>query len=42
MSDDVKREVLEGEPLGVRGCDLWTFRGDEIARNDSLWKIVEP
>jgi taurine dehydrogenase small subunit len=34
--------TVEGERLEVRGCDLWTFRGDEIARKDSFWKIVEP
>ncbi len=31
-----------GERLDVRGCDLWTFRGDEVVRKDSYWKIVEP
>jgi len=25
----------------VRGCDLWTFRGDRIVHKDSYWKIVE-
>ena len=34
--------TVEGERLEVRGCDLWTFRGDEIVRKDSFWKIVEP
>ena len=34
--------TLEGERVEVRGCDLWTFRGDLIARKDSFWKIVEP
>jgi ketosteroid isomerase-like protein len=33
--------TVEGERLEVRGCDLWTFRGDEIVRKDSFWKIVE-
>jgi ketosteroid isomerase-like protein len=32
---------LAGEPIKVRGCDLWTFQGDKIARKDSYWKIVE-
>ena len=31
----------EGERIEVRGCDLWTFTGDRIARKDSFWKIVE-
>jgi ketosteroid isomerase-like protein len=34
--------TVEGERLEVRGCDLWTFRGDEVVRKDSFWKIVEP
>jgi ketosteroid isomerase-like protein len=34
--------TVAGERLEVRGCDLWTFRGDEIVRKDSFWKIVEP
>ena len=34
--------TVEGERLEVRGCDLWTFRGDEIVRKDSFWKILEP
>jgi ketosteroid isomerase-like protein len=30
-----------GQRIEVRGCDLWTFAGDKIARKDSYWKIVE-
>ncbi len=33
--------TTDGERIRVRGCDLWTFRGDRIARKDSFWKIVE-
>jgi ketosteroid isomerase-like protein len=33
--------TIDGEALEVRGCDLWTFRGDAIVRKDSFWKIVE-
>jgi len=33
--------TLDGDRLEVRGCDLWTFRGDKIVRKDSFWKIVE-
>ena len=25
----------------VRGCDLFEFQGDKIARKDSYWKLVE-
>jgi len=32
--------TTEGERLEVRGCDLWMFEGDRIARKDSYWKIV--
>jgi ketosteroid isomerase-like protein len=31
----------EGEKIQVRGCDLFEFRDDKIARKDSYWKIVE-
>jgi taurine dehydrogenase small subunit len=31
----------DGE-MTVRGCDIWTFEGDKIARKNSFWKIVEP
>jgi ketosteroid isomerase-like protein len=33
--------TVDGQRLEVRGCDLWTFRGDQIVRKDSYWKIVE-
>jgi taurine dehydrogenase small subunit len=33
--------TLEGESLEVHGCDIWTFRGDFVAKKDSYWKIVE-
>jgi steroid delta-isomerase-like uncharacterized protein len=32
--------TTEGERLEVRGCDLWAFEGDRIARKDSYWKIM--
>jgi ketosteroid isomerase-like protein len=32
----------DGSKVAVRGCDLFTFRGDKIVRKDSFWKIVEP
>jgi ketosteroid isomerase-like protein len=34
--------TVDGERLEVRGCDLWTFRGDEVVVKNSFWKIVEP
>ena len=33
--------TVDGTRLEVRGCDVWTFRGDEVAVKDSYWKIVE-
>jgi len=33
--------TVDGESLRVRGCDLWTFDGDQVVRKDSFWKIVE-
>ena len=32
--------TADGEPLHVRGCDIWTFVGDKIARKNSFWKLV--
>jgi ketosteroid isomerase-like protein len=29
----------DGERVEVRGCDIWTFRGDKIAVKNSFWKI---
>jgi ketosteroid isomerase-like protein len=36
------RDDPRGEPVEVRGCDLFEFRGDKITRKDSYWKLVEP
>jgi steroid delta-isomerase-like uncharacterized protein len=30
-----------GEPIEVRGCDLFEFSDGKISRKDSYWKIVE-
>jgi ketosteroid isomerase-like protein len=30
-----------GEPIEVRGCDLFEFTGGRISRKDSFWKIVD-
>jgi ketosteroid isomerase-like protein len=29
---------VSGEPVNVRGCDLWTFRDGLIVRKNSFWK----
>jgi ketosteroid isomerase-like protein len=31
----------EGKRLQVRGCDFYSFRGEQVIRKDSYWKIVE-
>jgi hypothetical protein len=32
--------TTDGERIEVRGCDLWTFDGENrITRKDSFWKI---
>jgi ketosteroid isomerase-like protein len=31
----------DGARVEVRGCDLWEFRGSEVVRKDSYWKIVD-
>ena len=30
-----------GEPIEVRGCDLFEFSDGKISRKDSFWKIVD-
>jgi ketosteroid isomerase-like protein len=30
-----------GEPIAVRGCDLFEFSDGKISRKDSFWKIVD-
>jgi steroid delta-isomerase-like uncharacterized protein len=30
-----------GEPIEVRGCDLFEFSDGKIRRKDSFWKIVD-
>jgi ketosteroid isomerase-like protein len=29
----------EGDRIEVRGCDIWTFRGDKVSVKKSFWKI---
>ena len=34
--------TTDGEPIEVRGCDLWTFDAySRVSRKDSYWKIRE-
>ncbi len=31
--------TIDGQPIEVRGCDLWTFRDGQVVKKDSCWKI---
>jgi hypothetical protein len=33
--------TTQGDRIEVRGCDLFEFSGDKIARKDSYWRLVE-
>ena len=37
----IRGHLATGEPIEVRGCDLFEFRDGKISRKDSFWKIVE-
>jgi steroid delta-isomerase-like uncharacterized protein len=37
----IRGTTSSGEPIEVRGCDLFEFRDGRISRKDSFWKIVE-
>jgi Ketosteroid isomerase-related protein len=45
-STGISKWTLTGTPPGgtrieVRGCDFYTFRGGQVIRKDSYWKIME-
>ena len=31
--------TTDGTRIEVRGCDIWTFRGNKVAVKSSFWKI---
>ena len=37
----IRGTQASGEPIEVRGCDLFEFTDGKISRKDSYWKIVE-
>jgi ketosteroid isomerase-like protein len=37
----IRGTTSDGDPIEVRGCDLFVFEADKIQRKDSFWKIVE-
>ena len=36
----IRGTQANGEPIEVRGCDLFEFSGGKISRKDSYWKIL--
>jgi ketosteroid isomerase-like protein len=36
----IRGTQVTGEPIEVRGCDLFEFTAGKISRKDSFWKIV--
>ena len=36
----IRGTTATGEPIAVRGCDLFEFTDGKISRKDSFWKIV--
>ena len=37
----IRGTQASGEPIEVRGCDLFEFADGKIRRKDSYWKIVD-
>ena len=37
----IRGTLTTGEPIEVRGCDLFEFTDGKISRKDSFWKIVD-
>jgi steroid delta-isomerase-like uncharacterized protein len=37
----IRGTQANGEPIEVRGCDLFEFTDGKISRKDSYWKIIE-
>jgi ketosteroid isomerase-like protein len=37
----IRGTLTTGEPIEVRGCDLFEFADGKVSRKDSFWKLVE-
>jgi steroid delta-isomerase-like uncharacterized protein len=37
----IRGTLVSGEPIEVRGCDLFEFTDGKISRKDSYWKIAD-
>src|SRR5215212_8767407 len=37
----IRGTTVNGEPIEVRGCDLFELTDGKISRKDSFWKIVD-
>jgi hypothetical protein len=38
----IRGTTADGQPIEVRGCDLWEFDGSRVRRKDSFWKRLDP
>lgn len=37
----IRGTLTSGEPIEVRGCDLFEFTDGKVSRKDSYWKILD-
>ena len=37
----IRGTTADGQPIEVRGCDLFELSGGKVSRKDSYWKIVD-
>ena len=37
----IRGTTAAGEPIEVRGCDLFEFSDGKVSRKDSYWKIIQ-
>ena len=37
----IRGTTVDGDPIEVRGCDLFEFTDGKISRKDSFWKILD-
>ena len=37
----IRGTQANGEPIEVRGCDLFEFTDGKISRKDAYWKILD-
>jgi ketosteroid isomerase-like protein len=37
----IRGTTVDGQPIEVRGCDLFEFADGKISRKDAFWKIID-